>query len=144
MSKRKNIEPLKNCAFCGGAPKLIRCGDQKEFVTYICSKCFETPVRLDEASICEFSARRRWNQRTDEAEYVIRCYNHVQDEFANSLSTSTYESKLTYELLEIATELDAREATNNCIIRKLQGVGWKDLCRKGIDILNRLNGNSSS
>ncbi len=47
-------------------------------------------------------------------------------------------AKLTYELLEIITELDARESTSNCIIRELQGVGWKDLCDRPIKILEKL------
>ena len=48
--------------------------------------------------------------------------------------------KLTYELLEVATELDAREASNNCVIARLQGVVWKDLCDRGIEILKLLKG----
>ena len=46
--------------------------------------------------------------------------------------------KLTYELLEIATELDAREVSNNCVIAQLQGVSWLDLCDRGIEILKML------
>jgi hypothetical protein len=48
---------------------------------------------------------------------------------------------LTYKLLEIATELDARELSSNSVISDLQGVGWKDLCDKGIEILKLLKGN---
>ena len=46
--------------------------------------------------------------------------------------------KLTYELLEIATELDAHEASNNCVIARLQGVSWLALCDRGIEILKLL------
>ena len=46
--------------------------------------------------------------------------------------------KLTYELLEIATELDSRETSNNLVIARLQGVSWLDLCNRGIEILNLL------
>ncbi len=73
-----NKGPLRNCPFCGGEPKLIKCGNHKEYLVYICSRCHESPVRLDEASVCEFGARRRWNQRTEEAEYIIKAYNRLQ------------------------------------------------------------------
>lgn len=46
--------------------------------------------------------------------------------------------KLTYELLEIVTELDSRETSNNCVIAQLQGVSWLDLCDRGIEILKLL------
>lgn len=48
--------------------------------------------------------------------------------------------KLTCELLEIAIELDAREASNNCVIARLQGISWLDLCDRGIEILKLLKG----
>lgn len=69
---------LENCPFCGGTPKLIRCGDQKEYLVYLCSRCHESPVRSDEASLCEFGARRVWNQRAKEAKYIISTYNRLQ------------------------------------------------------------------
>ena len=46
----------------------------------------------------------------------------------------------TQKLLEIATELDARSTTSNCVIRELQGVSWKDLCDLGIKVLQQLRG----
>lgn len=49
-------------------------------------------------------------------------------------------AKLTYELLEVVTELDAREATSNCVIRDFQGFGWKELCDRGIELLKQLKG----
>ena len=70
--------PIENCTFCGGAPRLIRCGNQKEYLVYQCSECFESPVPLDEASLCEFSARRRWNDKTLEAKRIINTYNKLQ------------------------------------------------------------------
>ena len=73
-----NKKLLRNCAFCGGMPKLTRCGDQKEYVVYLCSECFETPVQFDEACLCEFGARITWNRRTEEAEHVIKTYNRLQ------------------------------------------------------------------
>lgn len=69
---------LYNCVFCGGEPRLVRCGNQKEYLVYQCSKCYMSPVRLDEASLCEFSAKRLWNKRTAEAEHIIKIYNSVQ------------------------------------------------------------------
>ena len=47
-------------------------------------------------------------------------------------------AKLTYELLEIATELDARESSSNCVVAKFQGTSWADLCDRGIEILKKL------
>ena len=70
--------PIENCAFCGGAPRLIKCGNQKEYLVYQCSECYESPVQLDEASLCEFSARRLWNRRTEEARRIINTYNRLQ------------------------------------------------------------------
>lgn len=60
------------------------------------------------------------------------------DNCHRKLPDTIEEALLTYQLLEIATELDAREATNNCIIHDLQGVGWKELCDRGIEILKKL------
>ena len=45
------------------------------------------------------------------------------------------------DLFDIATEIDARETGCNCVIEKLQGVGWNDLCDKGIEILEKLKVN---
>jgi hypothetical protein len=47
---------------------------------------------------------------------------------------------LTYELLEVAVELDTRETSNNCVIARLQGTSWVDLCNRGIEILKLLKG----
>ncbi len=68
---------LRACAYCGGEPRLTKCGDHKEFVVYQCSRCYETPVRLDEARLCEAAARNIWNKRTDDAEYVLNTYKRI-------------------------------------------------------------------
>ena len=70
--------PIENCVFCGGAPRLIKCGNQKEYLVYQCSECYESPVHLDEASLCEFSARSLWNRRTIEAKHIINTYNRFR------------------------------------------------------------------
>ncbi len=44
------------------------------------------------------------------------------------------------ELQAIVTELDAREISNNCVIQELQGISYKDLCDRGIEILTKLKG----
>ena len=51
------------CPSCGGAPRLTRCGDQKEFVVYMCSACYKTPVRYDEARLTTWEAKLIWNRR---------------------------------------------------------------------------------
>lgn len=39
----KNLE-LIPCPYCGGKPKLIRCGNWKECYAYICRNCYKTPI----------------------------------------------------------------------------------------------------
>lgn len=68
------MSKIKNCVICGSLPKLIHCGDQKQYVTYICSKCFWSPVPLDEASLTSYDAEQRWNKRTEEAKNIISKY----------------------------------------------------------------------
>jgi hypothetical protein len=70
-------EALRKCAFCGSKPKLCRCGDHKEYVVYQCSRCDETPVRLDEARVSESGARKIWNKRTEEAEHILNIYKRL-------------------------------------------------------------------
>lgn len=42
------------------------------------------------------------------------------------------------DLYDITTEIDARETSCNCVIEKLQGLSWEELCNKGIEILEKL------
>lgn len=44
----KNLE-LIPCPYCGGKPKLIRCGNWKECYAYICRNCYKTPIPYGEA-----------------------------------------------------------------------------------------------
>lgn len=87
LFKKKSLEPLRLCAFCGGVPKLTKCGDHKKYFVYLCSECYETPVRFNEAQVSESAAKKLWNYRTEEAEYIIRKYNHImtsQTKFTSS------------------------------------------------------------
>ena len=77
LFKKKPIEPLRNCAFCGGIPRLTKCGDQKQFLVYQCSHCYETPVRFWEARVSEKAARKIWNERTENAEFVLNTYRRL-------------------------------------------------------------------
>lgn len=65
---------LTKCPYCGGEPKLTKCGDQKEYFVYLCSNCNETPVRLDEARVTERGASRIWNKRVADALFYIKTY----------------------------------------------------------------------
>ncbi len=42
------------------------------------------------------------------------------------------------EVFEIMTELHAREVSGNCVIRNLQGKGWKELCNDAIELLKEI------
>ena len=73
----RKTEALRDCAFCGGKPRLAKCGDHKEFVVYLCSCCDETPVDYDEARVCEPAARNIWNKRTADAERILNIYKRI-------------------------------------------------------------------
>ena len=42
------------------------------------------------------------------------------------------------DLYDIVVELDSREFSNNCVVDRLTGLSWDDLCDKGIEILTKL------
>lgn len=46
----------------------------------------------------------------------------------------------TYALVEIATELDARERSGNLVISRLQSKSWQELCNEAIRISRTLGG----
>ena len=46
--------------------------------------------------------------------------------------------KMLDDLYDIAVELDSREFSNNCVVDRLTGLSWDELCNKGIEILTKL------
>lgn len=77
---------------------------------------------------------------------VIQSLKEVGVEFDNE-SNAEFEkysdlATLTYKLLKVATELDVRETTSNCVIKDLQIFGWKELCDYGIELLKQLKGDN--
>ena len=42
------------------------------------------------------------------------------------------------DLYDIAVELDSREFSNNCVVDRLIGLSWDELCDKGIALLQEL------
>ena len=74
--KKKYDAPLRRCAFCYGLADIQRVGDEKQYLVYKCSNCRETPVRHHEARTSEREARKVWNTRTEEAEYILSVYGH--------------------------------------------------------------------
>lgn len=52
---------LEKCPYCGGHPKIIRVGDDKQLFVAICSECHKTPVNYNEARLTETGAGIIWN-----------------------------------------------------------------------------------
>jgi hypothetical protein len=44
-----------------------------------CSKCYETPVQLDEARLTPAAAVKIYNERADLAERIISAYNRAKE-----------------------------------------------------------------
>lgn len=42
------------------------------------------------------------------------------------------------DLYDIVVELDSREFSNNCVVDRLTGLSWDELCDKGIEMLTKL------
>lgn len=80
LFKKKLLPIPRNCPFCGGKPKISRCGDQKEFWYVRCTKCFETPIDWGEAKVNITDAIKIYNKRADMAERIIRIYNQVKEQ----------------------------------------------------------------
>jgi hypothetical protein len=79
LFKKKPLSLPRNCPFCGGKPKISRCGDQRELWYVRCSKCCETPVDYDEARVLPTYAVKIYNERAYMAERIIRIYNRVKE-----------------------------------------------------------------
>lgn len=75
--KSKRVVLPSACPFCGGRPKLSKCGDQKELLVLLCAKCHNTPVQPDEARVLAVDAIRIYNERAYMAERFITIYNNV-------------------------------------------------------------------
>ena len=80
FKKRSSSVPTapRNCPFCGGKPKLSRCGDHRDLWYVRCSECYETPIDWGEAKVNIDDAIRIYNKRADFAEHLIRIYNRVK------------------------------------------------------------------
>lgn len=75
LFKKKPLPMPRNCPFCGGKPKLSRCGDQRDLWYVRCSQCCETPIDWCEAKVTPDRAVKIYNKRADFAEYVIKVHN---------------------------------------------------------------------
>ena len=87
LFKKKPFPVPRACPFCGGKPRLAKCGDQKEFWVVQCSECYETPVDFEEAKVSQDNAIKIYNKRADFASRIIRIHNHVEasmTKFTNS------------------------------------------------------------
>lgn len=78
FKKKYNI-PLRRCSFCHGKAEIQRVGDAKQYLLYKCSSCYQTPVRYHEAKTSEIEARKVWNTRSEEAEYILSVYAHSKN-----------------------------------------------------------------
>jgi hypothetical protein len=78
LFKKKPLPMPKKCPFCGGVPKLSRCGDQRDLFYVRCSECYETPIDWGEAKVNPDQAVKIYNKRADFAEHLIRIYNRVK------------------------------------------------------------------
>ncbi len=76
--KKMPLPVPRECPFCGGVPRLSRCGDQKEFWVVQCSECYETPVDYDEAKVTQYHAIKLYNKRADFASRIIRIHHSVE------------------------------------------------------------------
>lgn len=86
LAKNKPIPIPRSCPFCGGVPKIARCGDQRDLWYVRCSQCYETPIDWGEAKITPEHAVRIYNKRAGFAEHIIRIYNRAKTKEANNVS----------------------------------------------------------
>ena len=87
LFRKKPLPVPVECPFCGGKPRLAKCGDQKEFWIIQCSECYETPVDWDEARVNPIKAVEIYNERADFASRMIKIHHYVEarmTKFTNS------------------------------------------------------------
>jgi hypothetical protein len=75
LFKKKIYPTPRSCPFCGGKPRLTKCGNHKEFWVVQCSECYETPVQFHEAKVSPKKAVKIWNDSANFAEYIIKVHN---------------------------------------------------------------------
>jgi hypothetical protein len=68
----------QSCPFCGGIPKLSKCGDHRDLWYVRCTECCETPIDWGEAKVNPDDAVKIYNKRAEYAEHLIRIYNRVK------------------------------------------------------------------
>ena len=81
MTQFKNqakFSAVRSCPFCGGIPKLSRCGDQRDLWYVLCTECFETPIDWGDAKANPDQAVKIYNKKADFAEHLVRVYNRVK------------------------------------------------------------------
>ena len=76
--KKKPILVPRSCPFCGGKPKLSRCGDHRDLWYIRCSECYETPLDWGEAKVNIDDAIKIYNTRAAFAERIITTYQRVE------------------------------------------------------------------
>lgn len=97
-----NKKKLSLCPYCKGIPTLREVGDWHQFYMYFCSKCGQTPVKLNEARITEWGARKIWNERcktvieekyrTDSVNDIIQAYREITKEGDNTYDDDSNEN----------------------------------------------------
>jgi hypothetical protein len=61
LFKKKPLPIPRNCPFCGGKPKISRCGDQRDLWYVRCTECCETPIDWGEAKVNdEYNIILKW------------------------------------------------------------------------------------
>ncbi len=75
LKKQAKFSTIRKCPFCGGIPKLSRCGDQRDLWYVRCTECCETPIDWGEAKVNSDDAVKIYNKRAEYAEHLIRIYN---------------------------------------------------------------------
>ena len=78
LFKKKSSPMPRSCPFCGGIPKISKCGDHRDLWYVRCTECCETPIDWSEAKVNIDDAIRVYNKRADFAEHLIRIYNRVK------------------------------------------------------------------